>query len=78
MPLVRVRKGNLEFNVGASHAEAQGLDVLDEPTHDHNGKARPVTRKGGRPRKPQTSVANAAEKKKAAGSKSADQTEKES
>lgn len=77
MALVRVRKGDVEFNVGASLAEAQGLNVLDEPTHGADGRPRAATRKNGRPRKPQTSVAEAAEKKKAAGTTSADQTEKE-
>lgn len=72
MSLVRVRKDNLEFNVGAALAEAKGLDVLDESAYDHDGKPRAATRKNGRPRKPQTSVASAAEKK-AAGSTSADQ-----
>ncbi len=76
MALVRVRKDNLEFNVGAALAKAQGLDVLDEPTHGANGQPRPATRLNGRPRKPKTSVAEAAEKK-AAGSTSADQTKKE-
>lgn len=76
MSLVRVRKDNLEFNVGAALAEAQGLDVLDESAYDHDGKPRVATRRNGRPRKPQTTVNEAAEKK-AAGSTSADHTEKE-
>lgn len=76
MSLVRVRKGDVEFNVGAALAEAQGLTVLDESTHGPDGRPRAATRKNGRPRKPKTSVAEAAEKK-AAGSKSADHIEKE-
>lgn len=56
MSLVRVRKDNLEFNVGAAHAAAKKLDVLEESAYDHNGRPRPATRKNGRPIKPKTSV----------------------
>lgn len=76
MALVRVRKGNVEFNVGSALARAQELEVLDESAYDHNGQPRATSAKNGRPRKPKTSVASAAEKK-AAGSTSADQTQKE-
>lgn len=76
MSLVRVRKGNVEFNVGSALAEAQGLEVLAESAYDHNGAPRVTSAKNGRPRKSKTSVAEAAEQK-AAGSKSADHTEKE-
>lgn len=63
--LVRVRVKDQEFNVGRAHAEANKLEVLDEPTHFGDGTLRPVTRAGGRPRKPKVSVAQAAEKKAA-------------
>lgn len=77
MSLVRVRNNGLEYNVGRSHAEANGLTILDEPTHGADGRPKPTTRKDGRPRKTQTSVDQKVAEKKAAGSKSADQTEKE-
>jgi len=65
MSLVRVRADGLEFNVGAAHAEAHGLEVLDESPHFRDGTPKPVTRLEGRKRKPRVSVAEAAEKKKA-------------
>lgn len=65
MAHVRVRIGNTETNVGKAFAEAKGLDVLDEPTHNPDGSPRAATRKGGRPRKPRTSVAEAAASKAA-------------
>ena len=65
MALVRVRKGDLEFNVGTAFAEVHGLEVLDESAW-HGGRPRPVTRKNGRPRKPKVSVAKKAAEKKAA------------
>ncbi len=77
MSLVRVRKDDLEFNVGAAHAAAKKLDVLDESAYDHNGQPRPTTRKNGRPVKPKTSVAEAAEKKAAGSTSATDQIEKE-
>jgi hypothetical protein len=63
--LVRVRVDDREFNVGRAHAEANKLDVLDESPRFSDGSLRPVTRRGGRPRKPKVSVAEAAEKKAA-------------
>lgn len=62
--LVRVRVGRVDFNTGRARALALGFEVLDEPTHDRGGKARPETRNG-RPAKPKVSVADAAEKKAA-------------
>lgn len=73
MALVRVRHNGREFNTGASHATAQGFEVLDEPTHGPDGTARPATRAKGRPVKPHTSVDQEAAEKKAAGSTFADQ-----
>lgn len=65
--LVRVRVGDREFNVGRTFAESNKLDVLkDEPTHLDDGSLRPETARDGRPLKPKTSVADAAEKKTAA------------
>lgn len=65
--LVRVRVGDREFNVGAAYAVAKKLEVLaDEPTHLDDGTPRSETRAGGRPVKPKTSVAEAAEQKTAA------------
>lgn len=65
MALVRVRKDDLEFNVGAAYAEAHSLDVLDEPTHTESGGPRGHTRRNGRPHLPRTSVAAEAQKKAA-------------
>ena len=73
MALVRVRKGNREFNVGAALAESQELEVLDESAYDHNGAPRPITAKNARPIKEKTSVAEKASEK-AAGSASADRS----
>lgn len=64
--LVRVRINGVEKNVGASFAESHGLNVLDEPTVRGDGTPRPMTREGGRPRKPKTTVAEKATAKKAA------------
>lgn len=63
MPLVRVRANGLEFNVGAAHAEAQRLEVLDESPYFRDGSPKPATRLKGRKRKPRVSVDEAAEKK---------------
>lgn len=63
--LVRVRANGYEFNVGAAHAKAHDMNVLDEPTHRRDGAPRPTTRAKGRPVKPKISVADAAEKKAA-------------
>lgn len=63
--LVRARIGGFEKNVGRAYAEAHGLEVLDEPTHDRGGAPRPTTRKGGRPVKPKTTVSHEADKKAA-------------
>lgn len=64
--LVRAVIDGQEVNVGAAFAKSKGLEVLDEPTHGEDGQIRPATRRGGRPRKPRTSVAKKAAEKKAA------------
>lgn len=65
--LVRVRIGNTETTVGRAHAETKELTVLDdEPIQNRDGSTRVDTRKSGRRRKPRTTVAEAAGKKKAA------------
>lgn len=70
--LVRVRVGDREFNVGRTYAESNDFEVLDdEPTHLDDGSLRPETARDGRPLKPKTSVAEAAEQKKAAATESA-------
>lgn len=58
--LVRVRLNGFEKNVGRAFAESNGLEVLDEPTYRNDGAPRGMTRVSGRPRKPKTSVAEAA------------------
>jgi hypothetical protein len=63
--LVRVRENGFELNVGRTHAEAAGLEVLDEPTHRPDGTLRRTTRTAGRPVKPKTTVAKSAAAKKA-------------
>lgn len=63
--LVRVCVGDVEFNVGAAYAEAEGLTVLDESAYDAIGEPRGVTRSGGRPVKPRVSVADVAAEKAA-------------
>ena len=65
MPLVRVRHEGLEFNVGAAHAEANSLEVIDESPRNRDGSLKPVTRLEGRKRKPRVSVAEKAAEKKA-------------
>lgn len=65
--LVRARIGDRAVNVSPEYAEANGLEVLDEPTHGEDGRIRPETRVDGRPVKPKTSVAEAAAAKKKAG-----------
>lgn len=64
--LVRVRENGFELNVGRTHAEAAGLEVLDEPTTRPDGTLRRATRINGRPVKPKTTVAKKAAEKKAA------------
>lgn len=64
--LVRVRENGFELNVGRAHAEAAGMEVLDEPTARPDGTLRPATRVNGRPVKPKTTVAKKAAEKKAA------------
>ncbi|WP_181312465.1 hypothetical protein [Nocardioides campestrisoli] len=62
-----------------AYAEANGLEVLDESVTNRDGtqkKPYRIRKRSGRPAKPQTTVAEAAAKK-AAGSKSADQTNPE-
>jgi hypothetical protein len=55
--LVRVRDNGFELNIGRVHAEASGLEVLDEPTRRPDGTLRRATRLKGRPVKPRTTVA---------------------
>ena len=62
--LVRVRLGDVEKSVGAEFAESNGLRVLDEPARFSDGRVRPTTRVNGRPKKPKTSVVEAAAAKK--------------
>jgi len=64
--LVRARIGDREVNVGRTYAESNHLEILNEPTHLDDGTPRPETRAGGRPVKPQTTVALATGSKKAA------------
>lgn len=66
--LVRVRIDDIETNVGAAFAEAEGLEVLDEPTTNPDGSRREETRVNGRKAKPKTSVAEKAAEKSANGS----------
>lgn len=63
--LVRAVIGDQEVNVSPEYAEANQLEVLDEPTHTEYGRQRPQTRRGGRTTKPKTTVASAAAKKAA-------------
>lgn len=65
MPLVRVRHEGQEFNVGAAHAAAHNLEVIDEDPRTRDGQLRPATRLKGRKRKPRVSVAEKAAEKKA-------------
>ncbi|MCD4535643.1 hypothetical protein LRP67_16240 [Nocardioides sp. cx-169] len=74
--LVRVRLDGVEKNVGREFADAYDLEVLDESPYRGDGQLRPTTRKGGRPRKPKTTVADQAAAKKAA-AVAADDTAKE-
>lgn len=69
--LVRARINGFEKNVGREYAEANGFEVLDEPTTNPDGTVRATTRLDGRPVKKKTSVAKAAAEKKAAVTKSA-------
>lgn len=72
MTLVRVLVEDQEVNVSAAWAEARGLKVLkDEPTHNPDGSVRRPTRRGGRPMKPKTTVAEQAAANKAAVTESA-------
>ena len=64
--LVRARFDGVEKSVSRGLAERHGLEILDEPARRPDGQIRPTTRIGGRPRKPKTSVAEAAAKKQAA------------
>ena len=50
---------DLSRTTSAIRAAAAGWDVLDEPTHNSDGRIRPDTRLNGRKPKPQTSVAQA-------------------
>lgn len=64
--LVRVRLNGVELNVGRGHAEASGLEILeDESAYRGDGSPRRTTRANGRPVLPATSVAKEAAKKKA-------------
>lgn len=54
MALVRVRHNGLEFDTGASHAQATGLEVIATDVEPS-----PPTRLGGRPRKPKVDLSSA-------------------
>lgn len=64
---VRVRLPNgREASLNADYVKGLGagaLEVLDEPATDLRGRPRPVSRKGGRPVKPATTVSKEAAKK---------------
>ena len=69
MPLVRALvpdgdAGQLT-NVSPELAEANGWEVVDEPTHGVDGRPLPPTRASGRPVKPKTTVGKAPTAKKA-------------
>lgn len=65
--LVRARLENgVEKSVGREFAELTGLEVLDESALNGDGTVREDTRKGGRPQKPHTTVAESAAAKKQA------------
>lgn len=64
--LVRVRIGDIETNMGRVRAEKAGVEILDESARRPDGKLRRDTRKGGRPRKPKTSVAELVAEKRSA------------
>lgn len=63
MSLVRARIGDRSVNVSPEYAAAEGFEVLEEPTHRDDGRARPETTVSGRAVKPKTTVAEAAAKK---------------
>lgn len=72
--LVRVRlPGGEEDNLGRSHAERLGLEVLDESPWD-GAQPRPRTRRNGRKRKTRTSVDQKVAEKQGAVEKSAPTT----
>lgn len=62
--LVRVRANGREFNAGRALATRKGWEILDEPTHQRDGRPRPETHANGRSLKPRTSVSAEAAKKK--------------
>jgi len=65
---VRVRLPNgREASMPRGYVEghASGLEVLDEPATNRRGRPLPVSRKGGRPAKPATTVSKEAAKKAA-------------
>lgn len=65
--LVRARINGVEKNLGKAFAEStDGIEILDEPTHNPDGSARGETRADGRPAKPRTTVDRSAAAKKAA------------
>ena len=67
--LVRVRTATgFETTVGRVHAQASSdLTILDdEPVREMFGRTQPITRAGGRPLKPKTTVAKKAADRKAA------------
>jgi hypothetical protein len=63
--LVRARfGGGVEKNTSRAYAEAtEGVEILDEPTHNPDGSPRGTTSVNSRPRKPRTTVKKAAAKK---------------
>jgi len=67
----------IEKTVGRAYADAAGLSVLDEPTHNPDGAPRPTVRtsaRSGRPAKQKTTASTEAAKKKAV-TQSADEKE---
>lgn len=63
---------DLSRTTSAARAAAAGWDLLDEPTHNQDGRIRPDTRLNGRKTKAKTSVAEAAAKKAASSASSTD------
>ena len=63
--LVRVRLDTVDLNMSRVLAEESGVEILDESTHNDDGRLREPTPHG-RPAKPQTTVTKEAAAKQAA------------
>ncbi len=63
--LVRVRLESVDLNMSRVLAEEAGVEILDEPTHNDDGRLREPTPHS-RPPKPHTTVAKQAAAKQAA------------